>query len=68
MDGQDFYKPEGGTAVAEPPAPASAGGAAAKPPTSNNFSWTASEYIDHTRGGSWYMMLLGGTVVLANAI
>jgi hypothetical protein len=66
--GQDFYKPEGGTAVAEPPAPAPAGGAPAKPPTDANFTWTASEYIDHTRGGSWYLMLLAGTVVLAGAI
>ena len=64
-DGQDFYKPEGATAVAEPPAPAPAGGAAAKPPANDNFSWTASEYVDHNRGGSWYLMLLGGTAVLA---
>lgn len=67
-DGQDFYKPEGSTAVAEPPAPAPAGGAAGKSPANNNFSWTASEYIDHNRNGSWYLMLLAGTVVLAGAI
>jgi hypothetical protein len=68
QDGQDFYKPEGGTAVAEPSAPASAAGAADKPPASNNFSWTASEYVDHNRGGSWYLMLFVGTIVLAGII
>jgi hypothetical protein len=64
--GEDFYKPSGGTAVAEPPRPqSSASGSATKPPSKTNFSWTASEYIDHQRGASWYIMLIIGTAVLA---
>jgi hypothetical protein len=32
------------------------------------ISWTASEYIEHNRGKSWYMLLTLGTIVLAAAI
>lgn len=32
------------------------------------ISWTASEYIEHYRGTSWYLALIAGTVVLALAI
>lgn len=63
-EGEDLYKPSGGTAVADAPAPQSAG-SPPKPPTDNTFSWTASEYIDHNRGGSWYFLLLLGTAALA---
>jgi hypothetical protein len=31
----------------------------------NQISWTASEYIDHERGGNWYFALVVSTVVLS---
>lgn len=65
------YKPPGATAVAEPPpAPAAAPPAAppAQPPKGGSVSWTASEYIDHDRGADWYLMLAGGTLVLAGLV
>ena len=67
--GDDLYKPSGGTAVADAPAPrAAARGAGANPPASGQFSWTASEFIDHERGTGWYMMLILGTAALAAAV
>ena len=69
QDGQDFYKPEGATAVAEAPTPQpAAGGVPTRPPADSNFTWTASEYIDHNRGASWYLLLFLGTIVLAAGI
>ncbi len=35
---------------------------------SKTMTWTASEYIDHTRGAGWYLALVGGTVILAAVI
>jgi hypothetical protein len=32
------------------------------------ISWTASEYIAHSKGAGWHMLLLVGTVILAAAI
>lgn len=32
------------------------------------ISWTASEYIEHYRGASWYVALVVGTLVLAALI
>jgi uncharacterized membrane protein YobD (UPF0266 family) len=32
---------------------------------SDTISWTASEYIEHTRGSSWYAGLAVGTIVLS---
>lgn len=64
-EGEDLYKPSGGTAVADAPAPQPARGASQKPPTDNSFTWTASEFIDHNRGASWYFLLLLGTAALA---
>ncbi|MBI2007971.1 hypothetical protein HYS85_01920 [Candidatus Saccharibacteria bacterium] len=63
-EGEDFYKASGGTAVADAPTPQAAGGAA-KPPTKDSFTWTASEFIEHNRGGSWYLLLALGTAALA---
>ena len=63
-EGEDLYKPSGGTAVADAPAPQPAG-SPPKPPTDSTFSWTASEYIDHNRSDSWYLLLFLGTVALA---
>jgi len=34
----------------------------------DTISWTASEYIEHYRGNSWYALLIVGTVALAGAI
>ncbi|HSX17865.1 MAG TPA: hypothetical protein VLE51_00725 [Candidatus Saccharimonadales bacterium] len=63
---EDFYKPSGSAAVAEAPAPqSSSNNSAAKPPKDTSFSWTASEYIDHDRGASWYLLLIIGTALLA---
>ncbi len=63
-EGEDFYKASGDTAVADVPTPQAAGGAP-KPPKDNAFTWTASEYIDHNRGGGWYLLLVLGTAALA---
>ena len=67
MDGEDLYKPAGGTAVADKPAPPPAAGAARppRPPANTNLTWTASEYIEHQRGASWYFMLAVITAALA---
>lgn len=68
-EGEDFYKPSGGTAVADAPSPQSVpSGAPASPPSGNTFTWTASEYIEHHRGGSWYLLLALATAVLAAGI
>jgi hypothetical protein len=65
-ENQDFYTPAGGTAVADTPAPrAASGGSSAKPPRDANFTWTATEYIDHNRGAGWYLLLLLATGALA---
>ncbi|MEX2006687.1 MAG: hypothetical protein WD877_00710 [Candidatus Saccharimonadales bacterium] len=33
-----------------------------------SIAWTASEYIDHTRGASWYSLLVLATVVLTAGV
>ena len=33
-----------------------------------SVAWTASEYIDHKQGASWYLMLMLATIVLAAVI
>jgi hypothetical protein len=67
-ENQDFYTPAGGTAVADKPLPQnSAGGSSNKPPDTN-FSWSATEYIDHNRGAGWYLLLLLATGALAVGI
>lgn len=71
-DNDDLYKPTGvATAVAEPPPAASAPApapTAAPPAGGGSVTWTASEYIHHERGASWYALLLVGTAVLAAGI
>jgi hypothetical protein len=64
-EGEDFYKPAGGTAVADAPTVQPTSSGVSSPPRDNNFSWTASEYIEHDRGGSWYLLLAVGTAALA---
>lgn len=68
-EGQDLYKSSGATAVADAPTPQpTAAGSAARPPADGAFSWTASEYIEHDRGGGWYFLLLIATAVLAAGV
>lgn len=58
------YRPSGGTAIADKPNAQTGGGA--KPPSSNSsMSWTATEYIEHERGASWYLLLIVVTAALA---
>ncbi|MBI4034747.1 hypothetical protein HY380_02505 [Candidatus Saccharibacteria bacterium] len=64
----NWYKPSGGTAVAEPPQPAGSVAPPAAPPAGGSVSWTASEYIDHERNASWYLMLVLITAVIAAAV
>jgi hypothetical protein len=64
-EGEDFYKPEGSAAVAEAPKPQVAAAPPAKPPTDNAFTWTASEFVDHNKGASWYLILFLITAALA---
>ena len=67
--GEDFYRSSGSTAVADAPRPQKAvSGSSAKPPADTTFSWTASEYIDHNRGSSWYLLLAMATGALAAVI
>jgi hypothetical protein len=62
------YKSSSGAAVADVPIRRPAGGKAAKPPTRSSFNWTASEYIDHDRGSSWYLLLILATAALAAVV
>ena len=60
------YKPSGGAAVADAPQTQIASGVSGQPPDSrSSMVWTASEFIEHQRGPSWYFMLLLATAVLA---
>src|SRR3989338_4265600 len=60
------YKPDGQKTVPEPRLD---GRPPAKSPSKrsapNSIEWTASEYIEHARGSSWYIVLTIGTVGLA---
>lgn len=64
------YKPDGKQASAMPglPTTGAAPGAAPRTASGTSVSWTASEYIDHSRGADWYLGLVAGTVVLAAAV
>ena len=64
------YKHDGQTAVADKPLPASNRGPTdnTEPPDSGSISWTASEYVDHNRGFSWYATLMLLTVAITVAV
>ena len=64
------YKPDGKEVSAAPNLPGSAASTGPQPksPKDATISWTASEYIDHTRGSGWYLALSAGTVVLAGLV
>ena len=68
--GQWEYKPDGQTTAQQPalPNPSTNNQPAAKPAQEATITWTASEYIDHTRGAGWYLALVAGTVVLSAAV
>lgn len=61
------YKPDGKTVSQQPPLPSPGQRAAApaRPAGDMVVTWSASEYIDHTRGGGWYSALIAGTAGLA---
>lgn len=64
------YKPDGQT-VSQPPElsrPGTKGRSSSKPAKDSTITWTASEYIDHSRGPSWYLALIVSTILLAIAI
>jgi hypothetical protein len=58
--GQISTAPDSATSGSEPEAPVSL-----SPGDDSPVSWTALEYIDHTRGSGWYILLTIATVVLA---
>lgn len=61
------YKPDGKVVAAAPDLPGSVlkSGIQSKSSKNEAVTWTASEYIDHTRGPGWYLALVAGTAVLA---
>lgn len=63
------YKPDGSKAAADPLA-AAADSRSKKSASARSFepiSWTASEYIEHSRTAGWYMLLAVATGSLAAA-
>lgn len=61
------YKPDGKEVSATSDLPGSAAKAGARPKSSKDttISWTASEYIDHSRGTTWYLALTVGSIILS---
>lgn len=64
------YKPDGKQASAAPdlPAGSTVPGTVQKTSGETTVTWTASEYIDHSRGAGWYLVLVAGTIVLGAAV
>ena len=63
------YKPDSATGTDGDAATLSEDGERmSQPPSSGVVSWTASEYIDHSRGASWYLGLIVGTAILSAVI
>ena len=61
------YKPDGKEVSAAPDLPGSVAKTDTQPKSSKDtsISWTASEYIDHSRGATWYLALTSGTIVIS---
>jgi len=61
------YKPDGKEASAAPDLPTSGQKTTGSSRASKDatITWTASEYIDHSRGSGWYLVLIAGTITLA---
>lgn len=65
------YKPDSSGGAQTPVSPAQTASEPTKSPSpaaKDSVSWTASEYIDHTHGASWYAVLLLATVGIAATI
>lgn len=64
------YKPDGKKVLAAPNLPGATAQSAArqKLPKDDVITWTASEYINHTRGAGWYLALVTGTIILAAVV
>lgn len=61
------YKPDGKEVSTAPDLSGSVAKTDTQPKSSKDttVTWTASEYIDHSRGATWYLVLTGGTIVLS---
>lgn len=61
------YKPDGKETSAAPDLPVSGRKIAGSTRESKDapITWTASEYIDHSRGLGWYLALAAGTIFIA---
>jgi hypothetical protein len=57
------YQPEGSAAPVDTSPPA--GGSKKAPVDDNAIEWTASEFIAHDKGISWYLILAGLTLVVS---
>ncbi|MBI2589017.1 hypothetical protein HYW35_02330 [Candidatus Saccharibacteria bacterium] len=63
------YKPDGQNVSKQPELPSTKSGKThRRQPELKPVSWTASEYIDHSRGPVWYILLSFITVLLAAAV
>lgn len=63
------YKPDGKQTAAAPDLPAqNSAPAASRPKATDSVTWTASEYIEHSRGAGWYLLLIVGTGAVAGLI
>lgn len=62
------YRPGGGSAASDVPDSDEPSRSRSSQTDSEPISWTASEYIDHDNGLSWYGLLLLFTTVLAAGI
>ena len=62
------YKPDGKEVSAAPDLPGSPAKTGTQSSQNTTISWSASDYIDHTRGSSWYLALIAGTIAVAALI
>lgn len=74
MDNNDSpwqYKPDGQTAANQPDLPNASSSKSSKTPNHRSnkvLTWTASEYINHSRGPAWYLALVTVTVLLSAGV
>ncbi len=64
------YKPDGQNVSQPPELSSSAVKSSSRTRSAKDVSvsWTASEYIDHSKGPAWYLTLITGTILLAAGI
>jgi hypothetical protein len=60
--------PETKQAAPPPPPRQPIAAAPGQATASGGFSWTASEFIEHHKSSSWYLMLVGATAALAGLV